>query len=558
MHKDLFRERTGRDARRRFAAWPYKVRAAPGRLIAMADSDLSVDWGLSAPSDDVALEHAPAVPLQYVALYEQCQPAGGRVDAARLADVLEQQLRLPRARVAQILAAVGEPVDAQRFYWALAQAAMIQHAPDHDVPGSVGELGIALELHTDGGSDSEPAPAAPPAPVPAYVPTAPPTLRVSVCAQPAGAFLLRHTEFEVVGAFRDATVRARRRYRDFVWLHDCLVARYPFRAVPVLPPKVFSINGTFLTSGTQAQFLDKRAQSLTRFLQLLVAHPVLAKDALVALFVTTPDAAFASDKGKFKRLEAADELVATPLFIANFSESTLDEWKQRDAACAAGATHATMLASFLEHEVARAMEQRAALELVRGGCAKLAQTLPALYPSPNEDKPVIAGNLKRAGKLADKWAESSRLEILKVRVGAVYELKLFRDMLTSVRMLFQRQRARGTNSIPELKRKIEGFERRLRTLDEPGAAKPEQREETRATLRTAVQQAQEQIAEQRARDMNMKMIITQELQLAEATVYQLSVFLRTLAQNLVGVFGLDADFAQQFSDLVADSPVRYE
>ena len=50
-----------------------------------------------------------------------------------------------------------------------------------------------------------------------------------------GMFLFQHRNYEVVSVRRNSKVI--RRYSDFVWLLDCLHKRYPFRQLPLLPPK---------------------------------------------------------------------------------------------------------------------------------------------------------------------------------------------------------------------------------------------------------------------------------------------------------------------------------
>lgn len=60
---------------------------------------------------------------------------------------------------------------------------------------------------------------------------------VSVVLMPEkeGFFLFQHHNYEVTSSRRGSKVV--RRYSDFVWLLECLYKRYPFRALPPLPPK---------------------------------------------------------------------------------------------------------------------------------------------------------------------------------------------------------------------------------------------------------------------------------------------------------------------------------
>jgi sorting nexin-8 len=58
---------------------------------------------------------------------------------------------------------------------------------------------------------------------------------VTLMPEKEGMFLFQHHNYEVTSSRRGSKVI--RRYSDFVWLLDCLHKRYPFRVLPLLPPK---------------------------------------------------------------------------------------------------------------------------------------------------------------------------------------------------------------------------------------------------------------------------------------------------------------------------------
>lgn len=60
-------------------------------------------------------------------------------------------------------------------------------------------------------------------------------ITVTAIAEKEGMFMFQHRNYEVASARRNSKVI--RRYSDFVWLLDCLHKRYPFRQLPLLPPK---------------------------------------------------------------------------------------------------------------------------------------------------------------------------------------------------------------------------------------------------------------------------------------------------------------------------------
>ena len=61
------------------------------------------------------------------------------------------------------------------------------------------------------------------------------TILVTLMPEKEGMFLFQHHNYEVISSRRGGKVV--RRYSDFVWLLDCLHKRYPFRVLPLLPPK---------------------------------------------------------------------------------------------------------------------------------------------------------------------------------------------------------------------------------------------------------------------------------------------------------------------------------
>lgn len=60
-------------------------------------------------------------------------------------------------------------------------------------------------------------------------------ITITAIAEKEGVFLFQHRNYEVASSRR--TTKVVRRYSDFVWLLDCLHKRYPFRQLPLLPPK---------------------------------------------------------------------------------------------------------------------------------------------------------------------------------------------------------------------------------------------------------------------------------------------------------------------------------
>ena len=107
---------------------------------------------------------------------------------------------------------------------------------------------------------------------------------VNLMPEKEGVFMFQHHNYEVASQRRGSKVV--RRYSDFVWLLDCMQKRYPFRVLPLLPPKRMAVNGNHLSNDTA--FIEKRRRGLARFLNALVRHPVLGQEQLVVMFLTVP------------------------------------------------------------------------------------------------------------------------------------------------------------------------------------------------------------------------------------------------------------------------------
>ncbi|KAN0093978.1 hypothetical protein V8E51_017162 [Hyaloscypha variabilis] len=87
--------------------------------------------------------------------------------------------------------------------------------------------------------------------------------------------------------FQKPTTLVRRRFTDFVFLWKCLCKEYPASAVPPLPDKhkMEYVRGDRFGP----DFMNRRANSLQRFLTRLALHPVLRRAALLTIFLESTD-----------------------------------------------------------------------------------------------------------------------------------------------------------------------------------------------------------------------------------------------------------------------------
>ncbi|CAK7900615.1 sorting nexin-4 [[Candida] anglica] len=89
---------------------------------------------------------------------------------------------------------------------------------------------------------------------------------------------------QVIEPEKNIVVKIRRRYGDFKFLYDCLCNDYPQLLVPPLPSKS---NFKYLTGDTfSTEFVNKRLNSLNRFIKYLCQHNSFARSKIFHLFLS--------------------------------------------------------------------------------------------------------------------------------------------------------------------------------------------------------------------------------------------------------------------------------
>lgn len=153
--------------------------------------------------------------------------------------------------------------------------------PPADGSGGFGTTPESGEGFGGEGADNSRRPAAPRPTLPKGVDE---VITIAMLEEKEGMFFFQHRNYEVASVRRNSKVI--RRYSDFVWLLECLHKRYPFRQLPLLPPKRMAINGNHIAA--DGHFVEKRRRGLVRFTNALVRHPVLREEQLVVMFLTVP------------------------------------------------------------------------------------------------------------------------------------------------------------------------------------------------------------------------------------------------------------------------------
>ncbi|KAI8992330.1 hypothetical protein BDB01DRAFT_841649 [Pilobolus umbonatus] len=78
----------------------------------------------------------------------------------------------------------------------------------------------------------------------------------------------------------------RRRFQDFVWLHNVFYTTYPACFIPPLPNKHRLVS---LSDRFNAEFIEKRRISLERFMQRIARHPILGQSEIFMMFLASTE-----------------------------------------------------------------------------------------------------------------------------------------------------------------------------------------------------------------------------------------------------------------------------
>ncbi|CAH0563473.1 unnamed protein product [Brassicogethes aeneus] len=100
------------------------------------------------------------------------------------------------------------------------------------------------------------------------------TINIELMPEKKGLFL-KYSEYIV--SSRRFNRQVTRRYNDFVALHELLLNRFPYRLIPILPPKKIV---------SDAHFLESRRRALHRWLTLICRHPTISHDSILSFFLT--------------------------------------------------------------------------------------------------------------------------------------------------------------------------------------------------------------------------------------------------------------------------------
>ncbi|OTB02237.1 hypothetical protein M426DRAFT_62501, partial [Hypoxylon sp. CI-4A] len=375
-------------------------------------------------------------------------------------------------------------------------------------------------------------------------------IMVTLMPEKEGVFLFQHHNYEVTSSRRGSKVI--RRYSDFVWLLDCLHKRYPFRALPLLPPKRVAVNGNHLSN--DGAFIEKRRRGLARFLNTIVRHPVLGQEQLVIMFLTVSTEL--SVWRKQAAISVVDEFAGKPL-PADLEASlppTLEELFERTRQ---GVKRSAELyistCNIMDRLVKRSEGVAADHGRMAMSLTSLTEASSDTYATDTNDVPLLNDGLVAMSRHLQLTQSLMEDESKAWDAGVLEDLKRQRDALVSIRDLFDRRERLDKDNIPYLERRIQSNETKLAGLrSKPdGMIRPGEIEK----VVEAIIKDKESIVNQHNRSIFVKECIKDELIYFQQTQFHVSRWNQDWAQERVKYSEMLADNWRRLMDELEGMPL---
>ncbi|OAQ78952.1 sorting nexin Mvp1 [Purpureocillium lilacinum] len=376
------------------------------------------------------------------------------------------------------------------------------------------------------------------------------TVVVTLMPGKEGVFMFQHHNYEVASQRRGSKVI--RRYSDFVWLLDCLHKRYPFRVLPLLPPKRVAVNGNHLSN--DGAFIEKRRRGLARFLNALVRHPVLSQEQLVVMFLTVPTELAVWRKQATISVQDEFSDRALPPGLEDSLPPTLEElFTRTQSGVRRSAELYINVCNIMDRLVKRTEGVAADHARIAMSLTSLTETSADTYASDTNEVPLLNDGLVAMSKHLRTCQTLLEDESRGWDEGVLEDLKRQRDALVSVRELFERRERLDKDNIPYLERRIQTNETKLANLrSKPeGMVKPGEIEK----VAEAIIKDKESIVQQHNRSVFVKECVRDELLTFQSTQYHISRWNQDWAGERVKYAEMLADNWRRLLDELEGMPL---
>ncbi|KAH6680405.1 sorting nexin-like protein mvp1 [Halenospora varia] len=373
---------------------------------------------------------------------------------------------------------------------------------------------------------------------------------ITLLPEKEGMFLFQHHNYQVASPRRGSKVV--RRYSDFVWLLDCLHKRYPFRQLPLLPPKRVGVNGNHLAA--DSTFIEKRRRGLARFANALVRHPVLGQEQLVIMFLTVPTELAVWRKQATISVQEEFAGKSLPPGLEDSLPPTLNDLFDTTRTGVRRSAEIYINLCNLVDRLAKRNEGLAADKLrLSLSLQSLTDVSQDTYATDTNDVPLLNEGLHSMAKHLSNSQSLLEDEARAWDQGVLEDLKRQRDTLVSMRDMFDRRDRYDKDNIPYLERRIQNNENKLVAI----RAKPENLVKPGEIdkVTEAIIKDKQSIVAQHARGVFVKECIRDELVYFQASQYHVSRLNQDWAQERVKYSELQADNWKQLQEELESMPL---
>lgn len=358
-------------------------------------------------------------------------------------------------------------------------------------------------------------------------------------------YLVRHL-VELPHAESNSDRSVVRRYSDFVWLQEVLLKRYPFRLIPELPPKKIG------SQNADSVFLERRRRGLTRFINLVVKHPILIKDDLLLTFLTVPtDLSGWRKQAIYDTTEEFSDKKITHNFVKMWQKEISEQWNESEAnidKAIESWIRVTVSMERYERRVKFMAKERAALgSLIQD----FAVSTPKLYPVEQSSTVLdINNHLSIIEKHLKGTTELSNERTTEYSTSLVPKFRVFVDILISLRGLFERYRLMAGNNVPLLQRRVELNNQKLEGMkDKPDVSGVEY-----DRVKSAIQRDKKTIAEELNRAWLIRECILEEFTIFQETQFLISSAFQDWSKLNANYAGRTVNAWEKLSDNLMDMP----
>ncbi|KAG9237738.1 sorting nexin-like protein mvp1 [Amylocarpus encephaloides] len=373
---------------------------------------------------------------------------------------------------------------------------------------------------------------------------------ITLLPEKEGMFMFQHHNYQVSSPRRSSKVV--RRYSDFVWLLDCLHKRYPFRQLPLLPPKRVGVNGNHLAA--DSTFIEKRRRGLGRFANALVRHPILSQEQLVIMFLTVPTELAVWRKQATISVQEEFAGKSLPPGLEDSLSPTLNDLFDTSRTGIRRSAEIYINLCNLVDRLSKRNEGLAADQFRLSTCLQsLTDVSQDTYVSDTNDVPLLNGGLDSMAKHLSNSQSLLEDEARAWDQGVLEDLKRQRDTLVSMRDIFDRRDRYDKDNIPYLERRIQTNENKLVAIRaKPNSLiKPGEIEK----VTDAIIKDKQSIVSQHARGVFIKECIRDELLYFQSSQYHVSRLTQDWAQERVKYSELQADNWKQLQEEAEAMPL---